>query len=257
MDPDSNSGGVSTTPRELTGQLPRRTRASSFGIATAIMATVFLVTAVAFDLWAGIYAAQQMLNSAALRREGSEAVGEVKRLWLSGRSNKHRVSYVFTTKGISLTGESTAPKQIWYSLRESSSLPIRFLPASPAVNHPAAWEESALSAWALLVIPIVPAAVGIVLLMQLRGQRQLAAEGLPAAGVITKCSRGSKGGWWVEYQFRTEDGRTVKGGGWPENRPGNRCDYLCPLSSAESPAEPTLPDVLLPRGPMISRSTLA
>jgi hypothetical protein len=27
-----------------------------------------------------------------------------------------------------------------------------------------------------------------------------------------------KSGWWVEYQFRTEDGRTVKGGGWPENR---------------------------------------
>ena len=127
-----------------------------------------------------------------------------------------RVEYTFAVGGLFFTGESRVPKQIWPGLREGGSLPVRFLPGSPAANHPAAWEAPALRAWGPLIIPIVPAAFGILLLAQLRGQRRLAAQGLPATAVITKCGRGSKGGFWVEYEFQTADGSSAKGRGWPD-----------------------------------------
>ncbi len=218
LDPNISFAGDWTAPGELTGMVPRKARLWNNGIATTLVAIVFLAAAVGFTIWAGTKAAQQMAQTAALRREGQETLGEVKRLWRSGRSMTPRVSYTFTTQGAVFTGESRVPEPLWRGLWEAGHLSIRFLPSSPAINHPVAWEESALSAWAMLVFAVVPAALGILFLTQLRRQRHLATEGLPAAGVVTKCSRGSKGGWWVEYQFRTEDGKIAKGGGWPEDR---------------------------------------
>jgi len=218
MDPKLSFAEGWTAPRELTGESPRKTRLWKMGISTAIVATVFLVGAAVFLLWAGMQAAQQTARTAALRREGREAAGEVRRLWVSGRSLTPWVGYAFRANDLTFTGKSKVPKHLSRGFREASPLPVRFLPSSPAINHPAAWEDSALSDWAVLVVPVAPAALGFIFLMQLRGQRQLGAEGVPAAAVVTKCTRGIKGGWWVDYQFRTEDGRMAKGGGWPESR---------------------------------------
>ena len=61
------------------------------------------------------------------------------------------------------------------------------------------------------------AALGIMFLSQFPKQRRLVSEGLPAIGVITKCGR-ARGGFYVNYEFRTNDGKSANGIGLCDNR---------------------------------------
>jgi hypothetical protein len=211
MDPDISFPGGWTAPLELTGALPRKPHLSDDGRGLAIVATVFLLAASAWVLWASIRAVKQTAQTAALRREGLHAAGEVKRRWNVGRSLTPWVRYAFTANGVAFTGESRVPDHFLGGLREAGPLPIRFLPSNPAINHPADWEESAFSAWSMLIVAAAPAVLGIMVWASLRGDRQLLIAGVPTAGVITKCSPGSRGGWSVDYQLRTADGSVAKG----------------------------------------------
>jgi hypothetical protein len=114
--------------------------------------------------------------------------------------------YSFAVGGIAFTGKADVPKQLEQDIHESSTLPIRYLPANPAVNHPAAWEEPALSAILPLLIPLIPVAIGIMMLASGHQERRLLAEGLPAIATITNSYPLSKGGYRSNYEFRTEDG---------------------------------------------------
>ena len=72
-------------------------------------------------------------------------------------------------------------------------------------------------------IPITLAALlatlGIMFLFQFPKQRRLISGGLPAIGAITKCGR-ARGGFYVKYEFRTNDGRSANGTGLCDNRKG-------------------------------------
>jgi hypothetical protein len=200
-----------TAPPELMGPVPRKTRLSADGVASATVMTGLLLLALAGTVWACIAMARYWTRTAALRDEGSEIVGEIKRLWSSGRGSTHMVSYEFTANNVAFTGQSSVPTDRRHELRVGDPLRIRFVPANPATNRPADWEESALDSSLTFLIPIVPGVFGVVLLSQLRWQRRLVAEGLPAAAVVTRCYRGSRGSRWIDYQFRAEDGRVGEG----------------------------------------------
>ena len=139
-----------------------------------------------------------------LRREGSEAVG------LVGWTHKSEVDYTFTVDGRSFTGEASMPNQVAKSLDRFDRLPIRYLPSNPAINHPAAWEESR-SPWLGIALAILSAAGAFLPLGWLRNDRRLVAEGKPTVAVITKWVRGSKGGAGADYEFRTECGSATTG----------------------------------------------
>jgi hypothetical protein len=193
------------TPSELTGPLPRRVCATRQGFWIATGASIVLACALAVGLWLGYDAAQQWQNWEALNRNGSEVVGNVTKMEM-GKSP--RVYYAFTVNGTFFTGKAWAPREVLQSLRDSGALPIRYVPANPSVNHPVGWESAPLdSVWFLLPLPLVLA--GIALLISMRMERQLVVDGAPAAGVITKCSYGSRGGYTARYEFRAEDGRVM------------------------------------------------
>jgi hypothetical protein len=67
------------------------------------------------------------------------------------------------------------------------------------------------------IVPIVPAVLGILFLVQFPKQRKLVAEGMPAVGVITKCGR-ARGGFYVNYEFHTEDGKLASGSSLSDSR---------------------------------------
>jgi hypothetical protein len=119
-----------TVPTELAGQPPRKTRISDVGITTAVVATGFLVVAIAGTLWLSMHAA----------------------------------------------------------------------------GHAQAF-----------IVPMVPAALGILFLVQFPKQRKLVAEGIPAVGVITKCAR-ARGGFYVNYEFHTKDGKLANGSSLSDSR---------------------------------------
>lgn len=233
---DTNLSSVETTsiPIELTGASPRRLRLSGNGILMAFASAIMLALTASFAIWDGRDRAQQLEHRAALRHGAREVVGEITRLWSPGRSHKTRVGYTFVVNGISFAGEAQVPKQLAPTLRKSEAIAIRFLPADPAINHPAAWEWSALLDWDSLGTFVVGLALGLFPIWALRPERRLVAKGLPAVGEITKCVPAGRGGFSVNFDFHTEDGSVTKGSGWSQGRReiGER---VCVLYLPENP----------------------
>ena len=212
-------------PSELTGPLPRKLRATRSGISLALVFLTFLTLAVAAALWGAINTAQQVQHKVELRRGGSETVGEVTRTRNGKRADI--VYYTFTVSGIPFMGKAEVPGFLRHDLRETNLLVIRYLLENPDVNHPAAWEWS-LVYWQsqrldLLHLPdfssellwlsasLISAAIGMIFLLGLRKQRRLLTVGAPTTAVVTKCSRGTRGSCFVEYKFRTKEGRVMTG----------------------------------------------
>lgn len=225
MNTDSGLTGAATIPNELTCSMPRRLRATGTGIYMTVAAPIFLAIAVAGALWGGIWAVQQTQHRAALRRNSNETVAEITRT-RKGRTTDV-VYYAFNVNGRSFVGDAEVPTDLRHDLRASRFLSIRYLPTSPDVNHPAAWEWSLIfwrpqstdlvhipnfsSELQWFLAPLLLGPLGVVFFMQLRKDRELLAEGVPAVGLVTKCTPGTRGGYSVEYEFRTEEGRVAKG----------------------------------------------
>jgi len=199
-----------TAPRELSRALPREVRMKGRGIFQATMAALLLVASIPLSLWMQNQNAERAARVERLRVEGQEAQGEIARLWHEGKSSTPMVGYAFSAGEVRFHGQSSVPGRLWDGLRKAGFLPVRFLPADPNINHPAAWDERADPAWPAFVVPAMLVAGGLVLLYILRRQAAVVAEGLPAPGIVTGCYR-VKGGWMVRYRFRTKDGTIAKG----------------------------------------------
>jgi len=187
------------------------------------VATVFLLAFIAFAVRTGIQAAKQKAQVAALGREGVQATGEVRRLWFSGLlMTTPWVRYAFTANGAAFSGASSVPKDLWHGLREADTLPIRFLPSNPAINRPAACQGMANPDWwvapCVFLFVLFTAFIGTRVMIPFRRDRQLAAEGMPGAGVVVKCYGGGRGGWMTNYKFRSLDGAVAEGSGASPNR---------------------------------------
>jgi len=212
-------------PIELRGELPRRVRVTGSGIYLTFLVLVFLAFAISAALWAAINTVQLTDHRAELRRENSVTAGEITRI----QKGKHRetVYYSFSVNGISYSGDAELPWQLRDDVEGSNTLNIRYLPARPDVNHPAAWEWSFFW-WLPLSTDLVhlpdfsnqfewflaaflSGSFGIAVSMGLRSERKLLVDGVPAAGLVTECTPGSRGSYLVKYEFRTEDGRVVNG----------------------------------------------
>jgi len=207
MEPSPTLGRPATLPIELTGPLPRKVRSSPGGIQSAFFAAAVVALALAGTSWVAMRGVHEFQNREALRSEGVEATGQVTGFSHTGKHNGILVvQYSFLVNGISFPGKADVPRQLERDVKGSSTLPIRYVPANPAVSHPADWDEPLFSAVVPLMFPILPVAVGIMMLVSGNKERRLLAEGLPAIATITKSYRLSKGGYKSNYEFRTEDG---------------------------------------------------
>ena len=213
--------------------LPRETRISGRGMFNVILGGVFMIAAIYLGYWMRNDGERRASQTTVLHTQGQQATGEIGRLWSTDRGRVHMVGYTFTANGIRLRGEASVPRERWAAIQKAGFLPIRFLPSNPAVNHPAAWDEAGVPDWFPFVFPLVWAGCSAILLIGLRRQGQIAAEGVPTAGVITRCFR-IKGGWAARYQFRTDDGSIAKG----RNRVSSRLEpgaAICVLYLPQNP----------------------
>jgi hypothetical protein len=182
-------------------------RSSPAGVRSAFVAAVVVAVALAGTSWFSMQGVQQFHNRAALRRDSIEVTAQV-----SGFSHRGRhggilvVNYSFVINGMPIAGKADVPKQLETDVQESSTLPVRYLPANLAMNHPAAWEASAYSVVVPLMCPILPVAIGIMMLVSDHKERRLLAEGLPAIATITESYFNRKIGYVAKYEFRTTDG---------------------------------------------------
>ena len=236
MDPNFNSINEAPVPKELSGPLPRKLRASGNGRQMAIVARIFLVLALIAVLWASVTTFQQLREREALRRGGRETTGEIARLWSPGRGTHTKVRYSFTVNGILYTGEAQVPDRYIRSLRQSSVLSTRYLAANPAVNNPSDWEWSVFQKSNSFVAAVLMLVFGIVLFMPLQGERKLSAYGAPVNGMVTNCSMRGRGGFLAKYEFRTQNGAVMRGSGWSPNSLETGAS-ICVLYMPQNPSQ--------------------
>jgi hypothetical protein len=210
MDPEVSFPTDWTAPRELLRALPRETTMTGRGIFTAIVGVLLLAGAIPVYMLVHGREVDRAARADALRAGGREATAEIVRLWRRGKSRTPTVAYAFTADGARFQGDSSVPAKLWDGLQKAGFLPVRYLAANPAINHPAAWEEPAEPAWLTFALPVVLAGCGLVILIKVKRHADTAAAGLPTAGVVTGCFR-VKGGWAVRYRFRTREGAVLKG----------------------------------------------
>ncbi|MGA9673189.1 MAG: hypothetical protein WBQ94_28580 [Terracidiphilus sp.] len=206
MDPTLHSAAASIIPSELTTPPPRRPRLSRDGYLMFVIAALFLAFGLAVGSGGWMDAIQGIPNKAALRQGSSETIGA----FVKWKPKSNTAVYNFTVDGKTFMGQARVPVQLLYSVGHSVSLPIRYFPANPSVNHPADWEWSPDLDWEALVFLFVPMVLPVYMLLVMRLERRLLVEGTPAVAVVTKCTS-VQGGIYLKYEFCAQDGRVING----------------------------------------------
>ena len=222
--PPDGLGYSSLRPVQLTGA----------GIALLVVAAALLLGAVAAAIGLGTTARRQAEDHRLLQEQGVNADARITRVWRSSdKDQQHLVSYRFTVEEREYVARKTVPARIWQTLKAGSSLPVRFLPSNPKVNHPIEWDETPMPDWVPYLVFAVLAAIACLCAIQLRNQMRLLTEGRPAPGIVTG-QRRTKDGTVIRYEFTLLNGATAKGRG-QSRRPPAIGSPVCVLYDPENP----------------------
>jgi len=216
MDHISISNERQNPPAELMGSTPRSVRITGTGWLNLFAAALFFGLGVA----GAVLVVKQAVNGEAarnaLRNHGDETLGQVTDVWTSRR----RITYSFSADGIGFTGKSyDVPTDNSASLHDGDSLPIRYLPENPNINHPAAWEGSPYSTLWGLSIPATLMFMGSMLVRRFPVQRKLALNGIAVRGSIAKSEWNgpSRGQRYANYTFKNVSTGEVEIGRCPND----------------------------------------
>ena len=224
-----------TPPDGLGYSSLRPVRLTGGGIALLVVAGMMLMGAVAVAIGLGATARRQALDHTLLREQGVNTDAQITRLWSSTSKEDRRywVAYRFTTQERAYESRNKVPTRIWQKLTVGSSLPVRFLPSDPKVNHPTGWDDTPMPKWLpyLLSGGLVAIAFGITI--PLRIQMRLLTEGRPAPGTVTG-QRRTRDGTILRYEFVLLNGATAKGRG-QSRRPPAVGSPVCVLYDPENP----------------------
>lgn len=212
MDFDGSSRDLPAVPEEFAGPLPRKVRLySTDGRNLFAIAVLFLICGAIFTVSYCSEAIKQTRQRAVLRANGSNVVGEVTGFSI-GRWAPTVVKYRFVVNGVTYSGRAKEPRNPGpgTALNESDQLLVRYLPSDPEINHPDAWEWSALMGLDSIVFQAFLVTMSILTLTILFRDRKLARDGKAAPGVVTSCTPKDRQ-FQVEYEFRREDGVLMRG----------------------------------------------
>ena len=222
--PPDGLGYSSLRPVQLTGA----------GIALLVVAGAMLLGAVAAGIGLGTTARRQAEDHHLLQEQGVNTDARITRVWRSSdKDQQHLVSYRFTVEEREYVARKKVPTQIWQTLKAGSSLPVRFLPSNPKVNHPIEWDETPMPNWVPYLVSGELAVIAVILAMLLRKQVRLLTEGRPAPGIVTG-QRRTKDGTVIRYEFTLLNGATAKGRG-QSRRPPAIGNPVCVLYDPENP----------------------
>lgn len=196
-------------PSELMGRTPRKVRLTGVGWAYAVVGASIFLLGLAGMAKVLHLSENERATQSALRQDGGESLGRVTRKW--GRGTSRYISYSFSVGRDVYLGDAETPIEIWNSLHEGDPLPVRYLPSTPDVNHPAAWAGSTIL-WSL-VLPGFLLPFSLLFVWRFPLQRRVAIEGIPAWACILERERtsASKGQQWESYTFRRADGELEYG----------------------------------------------
>src|SRR5512142_371933 len=161
-------------PAEIAGQGPREARLSAGGIALTVLSLVMFLGAGVLYWFMSRQAAREAAERAALDAGSIEMQATVTRRWRTGgKSDTRMIAYEFQYQGRVYHGRSSAPRNEWQNLDVGSTLPIRFVPDSPEVNHPSAWAMRVMPPYLSALVAGIFALTGFLPMFMTRRQTAL------------------------------------------------------------------------------------
>lgn len=189
----------------------RPVRLACAGYGLAVMVAVFVLGSLVLGSVLRNKSDRETARRDRLEREGAVTDGTIERLWRAGGEDDTRdVRYEFQVDGLSRIGSSKVPTRIWQTLRVGDTMPIRYLPGDPGINHPAGWRMGVTPAWVAILVPGILLGMSGLVVLLIRRQWLLLSEGRPAPGVVVKVRRGDKH-TVLNYEFRVLSGATRRG----------------------------------------------
>jgi len=213
MNPDPHSTASSMVPPELKIPPPRRPRMARGGYIMILLAVGFL----AFCIGLGFRGWADAIRGIRYRATSGRGTGEATGVIVKWKSKLATVQYSFNVGWEAFTGQARVPVQLLRGFHERTSLPINYVLADPTTNYPADWEWSPILDWEALLFLSIMILPGYMLLT-MRLERMLLTAGTPTIAVVSKCSTGGRGGIYLKYEFRTQDGTLINGNSESETR---------------------------------------
>jgi hypothetical protein len=199
MDGEQGSVKSKSLPSELMGRASRRVRLTGTGWLFALAGAFFIFLATYIAIKIAQEVNKQKATQIALQQSSSRTIGQVT------SKRKGLLDYKFEVDGTIYFGRAAAPNNVWDSLHEGDSLSVRYLPATPDISHPAAWEDSPSSTWWALIFPGFLAMMGAGFVWRFPLEYRVAVDGVPAWACIAERDQVGVGtGWWhwESYTFR-------------------------------------------------------
>ena len=202
-------------PSELVGSRPRDVRLTAAGRIVNGLASVLLAGALVVVVLLSWVSKQQAHDRDVFNRDSVTVTAEVTRLWRDSGEDKQRwVAYRFETNGEGFAGRSKVGSTKWRTLQVGSPIDIRYLPAHPEGSVLVGRQPDVLPPVVPFLVGGLMIGIGLLMLRVLNSQRQLLAEGRPAAAAITdivkhQSSHGSHRS--IKYTFTLLSGATATG----------------------------------------------
>lgn len=206
----------------------------------------FVMGGLALGLFLSSKARKQAAEQRWLSGQGRTTEATVTRTWIDDSKERQRwISYRFEVDGSIYTHRVQTPRKVWDTLAKGSAMPVRFVPARPSISHPVAWEAQILPFWLAVVLPFLLIGPAVLILLSLRLQARLLAEGRPAPGRVTEVKRADKH-MRVTYEFRMLNGAVGKGRS-NTHRPPVVGSSVCVMYDPENPRRNALYPMTLVR----------
>lgn len=221
---------------------PREVRLTTAGKGVAALAALLLAGGLAAGVVLGAVAMRQAEESRLLRQEGAVTDGAVTRLWRAGDDNRQRwMSYRFTFEGHSYGRNIKVSARTWGNLRTGASIPVHYVPSRPGLNYPFNVADAPMPPWVPFAVALALASCSLVVVLHIRRQIRLLAEGRAAPGLVTKHSKvqhgshGSDLGQKFYYEFPLLSGAIARGRAGPAKKPPAIGATIPVLYDPESP----------------------
>lgn len=229
-----------TPPDGLGYSSLRPVRLTGGGTAVLAAAALLSIGAVVAGVALGSQARRQSGAQRELQEKGLTTDAVVTRVWRASEEGKQPwVAYRFTSAGREYEKRVKTPRRIWKNLEAGVTIPVRFVPSNPAINHPRGWDGGRVPFWLPYLVFTSLAVLALLTTMPVRNQARLLAEGRPAPGLVTGLKKNDNA-VTVMYEFRLLSGAIGKGSGSAGRRPPVQGSSICVLYDPENPRRNSL-----------------
>ena len=206
-----NARDRSGLPIELLRPTPRHVRPNAVGWLTLISAAALVFA----GFWGGSDLLRRSMEAnrrvALFASEATATTGDVVRVQKRGDEDDRRsvVHYRYLVAGEEFIGAVTARRQDNERYAAGARVQVRYLRSEPGASWLDGYAPRRRSSWPSFAVPAATVIVALALVLLIRWQTHLLADGRPALAVVTRVEKklGEHGTTWrVHYEWRLLSG---------------------------------------------------